>query len=187
MFSVKTDNRELIMAVLPVICKKCGNTVSADPEKKIFKCPHCGVGLSMMKTLQEQHPVWFKLIEEENALIRERNDAVPGLKDYEKKPSVIKKYIPLITVLGVETVIMTVRTFSSGLDGLQSAGEVVLFVLMLVFVVIALGIPLFFPLYKNHKENKDKMAYSEITTERVTKRLLEISQEKQEYLKKVEE
>lgn len=172
------------MATLPVICKGCGNAVSVDTERNMIKCPHCGSGLSIVKALQDQHPEWVKLIEEEKKLVSERNEAVPGLNEYEKKPSEFNRYIPVFVAVGVTTLYLIVRTIQRGFQTPQSVGEVIVYIVLFIFFVLVLGLPLFLPYYKKHQENEDKKAYSEITTDRVCKRLLEISQEKQDYLRK---
>lgn len=57
------------MAVLPVKCSKCGNTVNVDPEKHGLKCPSCGTWVNTAMSLQKQHP---KLNAKMNELQKEK-------------------------------------------------------------------------------------------------------------------
>ena len=67
------------MAVLPVKCSKCKNTVNVDPEKHGLKCPSCGIWINTVRELQAQHPKWTGLLEQEKKL----NEEYTRLNEYE--------------------------------------------------------------------------------------------------------
>ncbi|WP_034450932.1 hypothetical protein [Butyrivibrio sp. AE2032] len=175
------------MATLPVTCKKCGKAFRVDPGRKLAKCPDCGVGKSMSKVMKEQHPEWFELVEEETKIITERNDAVPGLKKYEKEPEVKKSVIVILAVAGLASAIILAHPVIEFFKTTHSTWSVVLFVTFYGFFVIALCVPVFLPVYREHKDKKYQEAYSEAVTDKACQRLIEIAGEKQEYLKRFEE
>ena len=175
------------MAVLPVKCSKCGNTVNVDPEKHGLKCPSCGTWVNTVMALQKQHPKWTELIAQEKKLNEEFNRLNEYDGSYESGSSKTKRYLLkykyVIIMFTVDIVCITIRIAVNGFTPPSSALEVLLFIAMLIMSFAAYILPMIIERVKERNEEINGMNYARETRPKLNDKMNAVQKDKEAYLK----
>ena len=175
------------MAVLPVKCIKCGNTVNVDPEKHGLNCPACGTWVNTVMSLQKQHPKWTELLAEEKKLNEEYGRLSEYDGNYESGSSKAKrflmKYIYVIIMLMVDIVCFIIRIAANGFTPPSSALEVLLIIVMLILSFAAYLLPMIMEHAKERNEEINGINYARETRPKLIDKMNALQKEKEAYLK----
>ena len=175
------------MAVLPVKCIKCGNTVNVDPEKHGLNCPACGTWVNTVMSLQKQHPKWTELLAEEKKL----NEEYGRLSEYDgnyesgssKAKRFIMKYLHVLTLLTIDTVCLIIRIARFGFTPPTGALEVVLIFITVSVTFVALILPMIMKRVKERNEEINGINYARETRPKLIDKMNALQKEKEAYLK----
>lgn len=176
------------MAVLPVKCSKCGNTVNVDPEKHGLKCPSCGTWVNTAMALQKQHPKWIELLAQEKKLKEEFNRLCGYEGSYESASSrakrILMKYKYVIIMLTVDIVCFIIRIALYGFTPPSSALEVLLIIAMLILSFAAYLLPMIIESVRERSEEINGINYAREARPKLNDKMNELQKDKEAYLKK---
>ena len=174
------------MAVLPVKCSKCKNTVNVDPEKHGLKCPSCGTWVNTVMALQKQHPKWAGLLAQEKKLNEELNRLTEYESSYESGASKAKRYLHkykyVIIMLTVDIVCFTIRTAVYGFTPPSGALEVFLIITMLIMSFAAYILPMILERVKERNEEINGINYAREARPKLNDKMNALQKEKEAYL-----
>jgi Cholesterol-capturing domain. len=175
------------MAVLPVKCSKCKNTVNVDPEKHGLKCPSCGTWVNTAMALQKQHPKWAELLAQEKKLNEEANRLSEYEGTYEstalKTKRFLIRYMYVIIMLTVDIVCFIIRIAVYGFTAPSSALEVLLIITMLILSFAAYLLPMIMQQAKERTEETNGKNYAREARPKLNAKMIALQKEKEEYLK----
>jgi len=175
------------MAVLPVKCSKCGNTVNVDPEKHGLKCPSCGTWVNTAMSLQKQHPKWTELLAQEKKLNEEFNRLSKYDGSYESGSSKMKRFLMkykfAIIMLTVDIVYVIMRIAINGFTPPSSALEVLLITVMLILSFAAYLLPMIVEHVEARSEEINGINYARQERPKLNDKMNALQKEKEAYLK----
>ena len=175
------------MAVLPVKCSKCKNTVNVDPEKHGLKCPSCGTWINTVMELQKQHPKWIGLLAQEKKLNEELNRLTEYESSYESGASKAKRYLHkykyVIIMLTVDIVCFTIRIAIYGFTPPSGALAVFLIIAMLIMSFAAYLLPMILERVKERNEEINGINYAREARPKLNDKMNTLQKDKEAYLK----
>ena len=178
------------MAILPVKCDKCGNTVQADPEKNGMKCPSCGKWLSLVRVLPKQHPKWVELVAEEKKLNDEYHRLENYADNYEssglKTKKIFRGYGLLMVFLALDVIIFFFSVLSNGFRAPESTFEILMYVFMTIVTLAASMMPTMKKVIDKRNDEKNGANYAIENMPKTADKMAAIRQEKEAYLKEIE-
>ena len=176
------------MAILPVKCNKCGNTVSVDTAKHGMKCPSCGAWVNIVRVLQKQHPEWVRLVGQEKKLNEELHnlDAYENTYEYSasKARRFFHKYRVLLIVLTIEAVLYISSFFVSIFSPPRNIGEALLCFVLINLPFLFYYLPMVIRSINERNDEKNGINYARETRPKVEGKLAGIAKEKEEYLER---